>query len=63
MCKVYTGYNGTSKIEHGSFAFTVDNPLAKACGLLLCTGAQTMPYIHLLQFASLLEILHYDQKK
>ena len=30
MCKVYTGYHGTSEIEHGLCACTVDNPLAKA---------------------------------
>ena len=30
MCKVYTGYHGTSEIEHGLWACTVDNPLAKA---------------------------------
>ena len=30
MCKVYTGYHGTSEIEHGLCAFTVNNPLAKA---------------------------------
>ena len=34
MCKVYTGYCGTSEIEHGLCACTVDNPLAKARGLL-----------------------------
>ena len=28
MCKVYTGYCGTSEIEHGLCACTVDNPLA-----------------------------------
>ena len=33
MCKVYTGYCGTSEIEHGLCACTVDNPLAKARGL------------------------------
>ena len=32
MCKVYTGYCGTSEIEHGLCACTVDNPLAKAWG-------------------------------
>ena len=42
MCKVYTGYHGTSEIEHGLCACTVDNPLAKAKGLSLRTGAQTM---------------------
>ena len=42
MCKVYTGYCGTSEIEHGLCACTVDNPLAKARGLSLRTGAQTM---------------------
>ena len=30
MWKVYTGYCGTSEIEHGLCACTVDNPLAKA---------------------------------
>ena len=47
MCKVYTGYCGTSEIEHGLFACTVDNPLAKARGLSLRTGAQTMLYLSL----------------
>ena len=42
MCKVYTGYHGTSEIEHGLCAFTIDNPLAKARRLSLRTGAQTM---------------------
>ena len=45
MCKVYTGCRGTSEIEHGLCACTVDNPLAKARGLSLCTGAQTMLYL------------------
>ena len=44
MCKVYTCYCGTSEIEHGLRACTVDNPLAKARGLSLHTGAQTMLY-------------------
>ena len=47
MCKVYTGYNGTSEIEHGLCACTVDNPLAKDQGLSLRTGAQTMLYLTL----------------
>ena len=45
MCKVYTGYCGTSEIEHGLCACTVDNPLAKAGGISLRTGAQTMLYL------------------
>ena len=45
MCKVYTGYCGTSEIEHGLCACTVDNPLAKARGLSLRTGAQIMLYL------------------
>ena len=45
MCKVYTGYCGKSEIEHGLCACTVDNPLAKARGLSLRTGAQTMLYL------------------
>ena len=47
MCKVYTGYCGTSEMEHGLCACTVDNPLAKARGLSLRTGAQTMLYLSL----------------
>ena len=47
MCKVYTGYCGTSEIEHGLCACTVDNLLAKARGLSLRTGAQTMLYLSL----------------
>ena len=42
LCKVYTGYCGTSEIEHVLCACTIDNPLAKAPGLSLRTGAQTM---------------------
>ena len=45
MCKVYTGYCGTSEIEHGLCACTVDNPL----GLSFRTGAQTMLYLSLIQ--------------
>ena len=45
MCKVNTGYDGTSKIEHGLCACTVDNPLAKARVLSLRTGTQTMLYL------------------
>ena len=47
MCKGYTGYCGTSEIEHVLCASTVDNPLAKARGLSLRTGAQTMLYLSL----------------
>ena len=45
LCKVYTGYCRTSEIEHGLCTCTVDNPLAKARGLSLRTGAQTMLYL------------------
>ena len=48
ICKVYTGYCGTSEKEHGLRACTVDNPLAKARGLSLRTGAQTMLYLPLI---------------
>ena len=48
LCKVYTGYCGTSEIEHGLCACTVDNPLAKARGLSLRTGAQPMLYLSLI---------------
>ena len=47
MCKVYTGYCGTREIEHGICACTVDNPRAKAPGLSLRTGAQTMLHLSL----------------
>ena len=45
MCKVYTGYHGTSEIEISLCAYTVDNPLGKARGLSLRTGAQSMLYL------------------
>ena len=48
MCKVCTGYCGTSEIEHGLCACTVDNTRAKARGLSLGTGAQTMLYLSLI---------------
>ena len=51
-CKVYPGYHGTSEIEHGLCACTVNNPLAKAWGLSLRTGAQTMLYLSLVYRAS-----------
>ena len=47
MCKIYTGYHGTSEIEHGLYACTVDNPLAKARELSLRRGALTMHYLSL----------------
>ena len=52
ICKVYTRYHGTSGIEHGLYACTVDNPLAKARGLSLRTGAQTMLYLSLIHPAT-----------
>ena len=54
MCKVYTGYCGTSEIEHGLCACTVDNPLAKARGLSLRTGAQPMLYLPLRRLSLLI---------
>ena len=42
MRKVYTVYHVTSEIEQGRCACTVDNTLAKARGLSLRTGTQTM---------------------
>ena len=45
MRKVYTGYHGTSEIEHGLCACTVDSPLAKARGISLRIDAQTMLYL------------------
>ena len=58
MCKVYTGYCGTSEIEHGLCACTVDNPLAKARGLSLRTGAQTMLYLSLVG-----NYIYYNQNR
>ena len=45
MCMVYTGYCGTSEIEHGLCTYMVNNSLAKARGLSLRTGAQIMLYL------------------
>ena len=45
MCKVYTGFHGTSEIQHGLCACTVNNPLAKARVLSPRTGAQTMLHL------------------
>ena len=45
VCKIYTGYRGTSEIEYGLCACAVDNPLAEARGLSLRTGEQTMLYL------------------
>ena len=39
------GYHGTSEIKHSLSACTVDNSLAKARGLSLRNGAQTMFYL------------------
>ena len=64
MCKVYTGFYGTSEIKHGLCACTVDNPLAKARGLSLRTGAQTMLYLSLVNEAALLlPVLHVKRSK
>ena len=57
MCKVYARYHGTSEIEHGLCPCIVDNPLAKARGLSLRTGAQTMLYLSLV-FQSPSQIFH-----
>ena len=59
MCEIYTGYHGTSEIEHGLCACTVDNPLAKARGLSIRTGAQTMLYLSIGGIhCNVIEILH-----
>ena len=59
ICKVYTGHCGTSEIEHGLCACTVDNPLAKARGLSLRTGAQTMLYLSLIFFTYSLILINF----
>ena len=54
MCKVNTGYYGTSEIKNGLSTCTVNNPLAEARGLLsLHTGTQTMLYLSLVSIACL----------
>ena len=58
LFKVYTGYRGTSEIEHGLCACTVDNPLAKVRGLSLRTGAQTMFYLTCTMITSV-DLAHY----
>ena len=60
MCKVYTGYHGTSEIEHGLCACTVDNPLTKARGLSLRIGAQTMLYLSLVVNHSNIYFYHFS---
>ena len=45
LSKVYTDENDIKCLNHGLFARTVDNPLAKARGLPPCTGKQTMVYL------------------
>ena len=61
MCKVYTGYHSISEIEHSLWARTVDNLLAKAWGLSLGTGSQTMLYLSLVRILmadTVLVVLH-----
>ena len=45
LCKAYTGYHGTSEIEHSLSTCTVDNPLAKVSGISLRIGGQIIPYL------------------
>ena len=52
MCMVYTRYHGTSEIYHGMWACTIDNSLAKACGLPLRLGTQNMLYFSLYRLSS-----------
>ena len=63
MCKVYTGNCGTSEIEDGLCAFTVDNSLAKARGLSLRTGVQTMLYLLLTVQIYLKSLILSGQKR
>ena len=58
MCKVYTGFHGTSEMEHGLCTCTVNNPLAIARGLSLCTGAQTMLYLSQMFYLQLQLVWH-----
>ena len=50
MCKVYTGYCGTSEIEHRLCACTVDNPLAKARDYLSLQAHKPCSISHLLVY-------------
>ena len=59
MCKVYTRYHCTSEIEHGLCACMVNNPLAKAQGLSLPTGAQTMLYLLIIEIVVKSEALYF----
>ena len=43
--KVYTGYDGTCRIEYGLFTCKVDNLLTTVRGLSVCTGGHTMLYL------------------
>ena len=54
MCKVYTRYHGTREIEQDLCACTVDNPVAKARGLSLHIGAQTILYLSLISYQAAL---------
>ena len=57
ICKVYTGYHGTSEIKHGLCACTVDNPRALARGLSLRTGAHAMLHLSLKRVQALIGYL------
>ena len=47
MCKVYTGYHGTSEIEHGMCACTADNPLSKVWDYLSVQAHKPCSISHL----------------
>ena len=58
-CKVYNGYSATSKIEHGLSVCTVNNSLAKAHGLSLCTDGQPCSILRIIIINEwLISILH-----
>ena len=50
MCKVYTGYCGTSEKEHGLCVCTLNNPLAKARDYLSVQAHKPCPISYLKSF-------------
>ena len=60
ICKVYTGYYGTSEIEHGLCACTVDNSRAKTRELSLRIGAKTILFLSLVPYSSDTQTLARD---
>ena len=58
MCKVYTGYHGTSEIEHGLCTCTVDNPSLKLRDYLSVQAHKPCSISHLNAVPQELEYWH-----